>query len=419
MRRDSPDSIQDMFPTRNHPSEEHREPAAETAANPGSPPEGGGRRPETGAAASAAADGDASKRALQAAPRPDGRIKAMPETKAKPKELACADCGAAVPDPAKRRRFCGGCVKQRRRDAAKERAKRPEVRARRAALRSDPERRAKERKRENARRLARAHGEGYDPATIACADCGEAVPRRSNRQQRCTACAEAHRLKHAQEYQQRPDVRANKNERRKAPKARRQENRRRRERYAGDPEYRAAVNARNREKRRNWTPEQRAADRENSRRRYRTREDVREKNRQYYMNHREKAKEYNRNYQRENRARIAKKQRAWRETPEGRLLRRAAHSRRRAVLRGADAVKLTPADYRAMLKRQKHRCAAAGCTVDLRVAGYELDHIEPLARGGRHVVENLQLLCPRHNREKWHRDPDEWARTEGGLLFHR
>lgn len=342
----------------------------------------------------------------------------MPKTKARTKKPTCVDCGAAVPAPAKRRRFCRECVRQHRRDIAKERAKRPEVRARRAALRSDPERRARERKRENARRLARAHGEGYDPTTIACADCGEVVPRGSNRRQRCTACAEAHRLRHARKYRRRPDVRAKRNERRRAPKARRQENRRRRKRYAEDPEHRAAVNARNREKRRNRTPEQRAADRERSRRRYRTREDVRRKSREYRRKHRGKAKEYNRRYCRENRDRIAEKQRAWRKTPEGRLLRRAAHSRRRAVLRGADAVRLTSADLRAMLKRQKHRCAAAGCTADLRVAGYELDHIEPLARGGRHVVENLQMLCPRHNREKWDRDPDEWARTEGGLLFH-
>lgn len=48
--------------------------------------------------------------------------------------------------------------------------------------------------------------------------------------------------------------------------------------------------------------------------------------------------------------------------------------------------------------------------------GYELDHIEPLARGGSSWPRNLQLLCQPCNRRKQAQDPLVWARKEGRLL---
>ena len=38
--------------------------------------------------------------------------------------------------------------------------------------------------------------------------------------------------------------------------------------------------------------------------------------------------------------------------------------------------------------------------------GYEVDHIVPLSKGGLHSHENLQLLTPAENRDKW--DNDCW-----------
>lgn len=41
------------------------------------------------------------------------------------------------------------------------------------------------------------------------------------------------------------------------------------------------------------------------------------------------------------------------------------------------------------------RCAVCGACYDLTI-----DHILPISRGGRTTINNLQLLCKRHNEEK-------------------
>lgn len=51
---------------------------------------------------------------------------------------------------------------------------------------------------------------------------------------------------------------------------------------------------------------------------------------------------------------------------------------------------------------QNNMCAL--CDVSIAEKSH-LDHIMPLARGGRHVPENLQLLCPPCNLHKSDRDP--------------
>ena len=70
----------------------------------------------------------------------------------------------------------------------------------------------------------------------------------------------------------------------------------------------------------------------------------------------------------------------------------AARRRKRVVGR------YTAQDVRDLGVRQGGRCA--GCGRDLRVVGYHVDHVVPLARGGLNVVGNLQLLCPGCNLRK-------------------
>ena len=62
---------------------------------------------------------------------------------------------------------------------------------------------------------------------------------------------------------------------------------------------------------------------------------------------------------------------------------------------------------------QKGRCA--NCSSDCSVSG-ELDHITPLALGGKNIDENIQLLCRSCNRKKHSKDPLEWAAQNGRLL---
>ena len=64
-------------------------------------------------------------------------------------------------------------------------------------------------------------------------------------------------------------------------------------------------------------------------------------------------------------------------------------------------------------KLQRWKCAI--CTVLIR-REYHVDHIKPLARGGRHTPRNIQLLCPPCNGRKSARDPIDHMRSLGRLL---
>lgn len=67
----------------------------------------------------------------------------------------------------------------------------------------------------------------------------------------------------------------------------------------------------------------------------------------------------------------------------------------------------------AIRKAQGNKCAI--CRVSLR-GGSHLDHIVPLARGGKHEGRNLQLLCPPCNLKKSDRDPVDHMRSLGRLI---
>jgi 5-methylcytosine-specific restriction endonuclease McrA len=48
--------------------------------------------------------------------------------------------------------------------------------------------------------------------------------------------------------------------------------------------------------------------------------------------------------------------------------------------------------------------------------GYVVDHIHPLAKGGKHEAHNLAISCRACNARKSARDPIEWAQMIGKLL---
>ena len=75
--------------------------------------------------------------------------------------------------------------------------------------------------------------------------------------------------------------------------------------------------------------------------------------------------------------------------------------------------KHTGADVKAILAKQKHRCAY--CTKSLR-SRYHIDHIMPIARDGSNDRRNLQALCPTCNTKKWAKHPLDYAREIGLLL---
>jgi 5-methylcytosine-specific restriction endonuclease McrA len=66
-----------------------------------------------------------------------------------------------------------------------------------------------------------------------------------------------------------------------------------------------------------------------------------------------------------------------------------------------------------LLVLQRGRCAV--CRVDLG-RGKHLDHVIPLAAGGRHEVGNFQWLCPSCNLAKSAKHPVEFMQSRGFLL---
>ena len=69
--------------------------------------------------------------------------------------------------------------------------------------------------------------------------------------------------------------------------------------------------------------------------------------------------------------------------------------RRTRILQGAQRV--TQEQIEGLRRRQGFACNACGGSV---VYHYHVDHVVPLARGGRHVLGNLQILCPPCNLRK-------------------
>jgi 5-methylcytosine-specific restriction endonuclease McrA len=63
---------------------------------------------------------------------------------------------------------------------------------------------------------------------------------------------------------------------------------------------------------------------------------------------------------------------------------------------------------------QRWRCAVCRC--DLKKSGNHMDHIMPLAKGGQHAPQNIQLLCPPCNVRKSAKDPIAFMQERGFLL---
>jgi 5-methylcytosine-specific restriction endonuclease McrA len=66
-----------------------------------------------------------------------------------------------------------------------------------------------------------------------------------------------------------------------------------------------------------------------------------------------------------------------------------------------------------LLKLQRNKCAFCACDVS---KGFHVDHVMPLAKGGKHEPLNIQILCPTCNVRKSARHPIDYAQMHGRLL---
>lgn len=76
---------------------------------------------------------------------------------------------------------------------------------------------------------------------------------------------------------------------------------------------------------------------------------------------------------------------ALREHPEKRLL---ANQLRRARMKGADSPGVSVRDWKRLIARHGHACAYCGVKSVLT-----MDHVIPVARGGRHAIGNILPAC--------------------------
>jgi 5-methylcytosine-specific restriction endonuclease McrA len=83
--------------------------------------------------------------------------------------------------------------------------------------------------------------------------------------------------------------------------------------------------------------------------------------------------------------------------------------KRRALVKGGN---LSAGLGAFLMKQQRGKCA---CCQD-KLVKYQLDHINPLSKGGEHADGNIQLLCPACNRMKCNKDPIEFMQSKGLLL---
>ena len=88
---------------------------------------------------------------------------------------------------------------------------------------------------------------------------------------------------------------------------------------------------------------------------------------------------------------------------------RVWNANRRNLARG----KLPANIIHALKALQKNCCAVCRTYLDER---FHLDHIIPLARGGKNDAANVQLLCVRCNLQKADKDPIDFMRQRGFLL---
>ena len=117
----------------------------------------------------------------------------------------------------------------------------------------------------------------------------------------------------------------------------------------------------------------------------------------------EAKRNYDRAYRAENGDKLSQAKQAWRIANADlvRLIRSAYKAKRRAIEKVGDST----ATVRTWLAKQLRVCAwcAKDCT-----DRFHIDHVQPLSRGGRHVVSNLCIACPRCNIKKNAKALDDW-----------
>lgn len=125
-----------------------------------------------------------------------------------------------------------------------------------------------------------------------------------------------------------------------------------------------------------------------------------EEQKQYYKANAEKIKARVREWYEKNTEKVSAYKKSWfKDNPEA----RPEYKARRRVRIGDD--RLPRGSIKKLYAAQNGLCACCGGELGEK---YHVDHIMPLALGGRHILGNIQLLLPLCNQRKSSLHPDVW-----------
>jgi len=123
--------------------------------------------------------------------------------------------------------------------------------------------------------------------------------------------------------------------------------------------------------------------------------------RQYWQDHPEAKKEHDRQW----------RQAIWwlnyQIKPELRLYHRQKSKRRKALERGSVGIQVKGCQITKRFAEFGHRCAYCGVTGDLHI-----EHVNPISKGGTHVLSNVVPACQSCNYIKRAKDAETWYRAQ-------
>lgn len=129
----------------------------------------------------------------------------------------------------------------------------------------------------------------------------------------------------------------------------------------------------------------------------------------YYAANREKVVEKSRVYRSENLQKCRARELAYQKTEKGKMVAKNTTHRRRAAKREGTVTTEQLLTLKAKAKGRCYYCCR-------KSKNLTIDHIVPLAKGGRHDLDNLVMACGECNRRKSDKDPLAFANSLGVLL---
>lgn len=97
-------------------------------------------------------------------------------------------------------------------------------------------------------------------------------------------------------------------------------------------------------------------------------------------------------------------------TEKGSIVRRNITHKRREAVKESTMTADQMLEVKSKAKGRCHYCRKKSKSL-------EFDHVTPIARGGKHALDNLVMACQSCNRSKSASDPMEFAKKQGSLLI--